>query len=153
VNVFEAAINAGSGGLLGLLGSVGNGVISLFQAKNQFRHDEAMADANLKLVQLQGDIASKVAENQFKTMLEQQAGEAFTASQTGANNPTVPWIDGAIKLWRPVLTSFLIGLTCYFYTEATPELRDFITRAVVSLTGMAVAWWWGNRQLEKFRPQ
>lgn len=150
MNLLDAALNAGSGGIFGLVGSLGTGLVSLFQAKNQFAHDEKMADLNIQLLAAQSAAAERIADQNFKTLLETQAGQAFTASQVGASTPSVPWIDGAIKLWRPLLTAALMALTFYFYQTGTLDLRDHITRAIVELTGMAVAWWWGSRQLEKF---
>lgn len=151
MNVLDTILQAGSGGVIGALASIGTGVVSIFQSKAQFAHDEMMAEANLKLTQIQGELAQKVEEAKFKTLLESDDATAFTASQTGANSASGwPFADGIVKLWRPTLTGILMALTAYFYaTNSDQQMRDYITKAITELTGLAVAWWFGSRQISQ----
>lgn len=153
MNILDAVTNVASGGVLGLVGTIGSGVVSIFQAKNQYTHDEHMADLNLKLVAAQSDAASRLSADQLKTMSEQQAGQAFTASQVagGQINNVNPVIAGILSLWRPLLTSALTALSVYLYQTTTDlEMKAFIIKVSVQSWSMALAWWWGSRQIEKF---
>ena len=152
MSLLDLVGNAATGGVLGLVGSLGAGVVSLFQAKSQFAHDEAMGELNLKLIAAQSDAASRVSADALKTMTEQQAGQAFTASQmacASVNAPPGPRIAGILSLWRPVLTASLMGMTVWYYQTASAEMRAWITQAMVTATFTAVSWWFGSRQMEK----
>ena len=41
-NVLDVLLQAGSGGIIGAIGSVATGVVSIFQSKNQFLHDQEL---------------------------------------------------------------------------------------------------------------
>ena len=152
MSLLDLVGNAATGGVLGILGTIGGGVISIFQARNQFKHDEAMADLNLRMIAAQSDAASKLSADQLKTMTEQQAGQAFVSSQMGAapaaNTPAV--ILGILSLWRPLLTALLIGLTVWYYPDASADMKSFIIQAMVTCCVTAVTWWFGSRQIEKY---
>ena len=151
MNIVDVLLNAGSGGIIGALASIGTGIVSIFQSKNQFVHDEKMAAINLDLTKLQGQFAKELEEAKFKSLIESDNSTAFTASQVSANQSTIPWIDGSVKLWRMFLTIFLMSMTSYFYYATQDmDMKKFIIAAIVDLTGICVGWFFGSRQMEKF---
>lgn len=154
-SVLGLAGNAASGGVLGLVGSLGSGVVSYFNAKAQQAHEIQMGELNLRLIQANSDAASKLSADQLKGTMEKTAGEAFIASQqAGAQlSGVTPTIGGIIQLYRPFLCTVLFLCTFYFYETLAPQdgaLKAFIVTSVVNLTSMAISWWWGSRQMEKF---
>lgn len=119
-----------------------------------FKHQQAMAEINAKNkreeLSLQGELAEKVS-----------IGEAFEASQRYGNQKSgSPVLDGIRSLVRPLVTTYLLGVTTYFaYTIhallggleiLTPaELLSLYKEIIVSmlaLTNMSVAWWFGSRR-------
>jgi hypothetical protein len=155
MNLLDLATNAASGGVLGLLGSAITGGISLFQAKNQFKHDEAMGDLELKRIAAQSDAQSKLSADQLKVVMEQGANTAFTASQVGGNpsmSNVPPVIAGILALWRPLLTAVLIAYSLYVYPTSEPATQTFIVQSYVTSGSAAVLWWFGSRQLQRMAP-
>jgi hypothetical protein len=146
--------NAASGGLLGLLGSVSTGIVSLFQAKNQYAHDEAMGKLELDRIAAQSDAQAKLSAEQLKVTMEQGANSAFVASQVSgaAINNVPPIIAGILALWRPFLTAGLIVYSLYLYPSADAETQKFIADSYVTAGSAAVLWWFGSRQLQRMAP-
>ena len=155
MNLLDFVGNAASGGLLGLLGSGITGVISLFQAKNQFAHDQAMGELELKRIAAQSDAQSKLSADQLKVIAEQGANASFQASQVGGNPsmsnvPSV--IAGILALWRPLLTAVLIAYSLYVYPTSDAATQTFIVQSYVTAGSAAVLWWFGSRQLQRMAP-
>ena len=65
--IIDTLVQAGTGGILGAVSAIGTGVVSIFQSKAQFAHDEAMAVHNLELTRVQGELAQKIEDAKFKT--------------------------------------------------------------------------------------
>jgi len=154
MSILDLVGNAASGGILGVVGSVFTGVVSLFQAKNQFAHDEAMADLEIKRIAANSEAQKQLSADQLKIVTEQGAVTAFQSSQVAASsiNNVPPIIAGLLSLWRPVLTALLLGLTYYFYFSEQGATRDSIAEAICNLAGLSVAWWFGSRQMQHLAP-
>lgn len=150
--VLGAGANAATGGVLGLLGSIGHGVVGYFQAKSQASHELSMGELNLRLIAANTDAAQRLNADQLRASVESTAGSAFVASQQAGMvmQGTHPVIAGLIQLYRPFLCTGLLATEFYFWPQADAELRKFIVISTVNLSSMAVAWWWGNRQFDKF---
>lgn len=118
-----------------------------------FKHQQAMADITAKNkreeLTLEGDLAEKVS-----------VGEAFEASQKYGNQASGNKVlDGIKSMVRPLVTTYLLGVTTYFgysihqllggLDVLTPiELLSLYKEIIVSmlaLTNMSVAWWFGSR--------
>lgn len=144
--------NAATGGILGILGSGLTGIVSIFQARAQFAHDEKMADLNLQLIKANSDAASKAAADQLASTSEQNAGAAFTASQMAGNTfANLPgFFSGILSMVRPTLTFISCWLVWYCYThEVDQDTRRAIIASVLTLNAMAWGWWFGDRQISK----
>ena len=157
-DVIGAGANVATGGLAGvatgILGSITHGILSYFGQKAQATHEESMAELNLKLIAAQTASAQALNADQLKVLTLQGQDAAFVASQqSGAIMAgTSPVIAGIIQLFRPALTVYLLVMEYIHWDSYSVDLKQFIIISHVSLTGMAVAWWYGNRQLEKFIP-
>ena len=154
MSILDVVSNAASGGVLGLLGSLFSGVVSIFQQKGQFSHDEAMAQINLQAIAAQSAAAKELSAEQLKITQETQAGQAFTASQAGANinASTPPFIAGITALWRPTLTAGLILFAIYMFPKSSADVQAIIVSTYIQAGAAATLWWFGSRQMEKFMP-
>ena len=153
-NVASTATGGIAGIASGLFGSLTHGIVSIWSAKIQASHEQDMGELNLKLIAAQTSAAQALNADQLKVLTLQGQDAAFIASQqAGAimpgSNPTIAAIN---QMYRPFLCTTLLVLEYSFWGSYTPELRQFIIISNVALTSMAVSWWWGNRQLEKFLP-
>lgn len=119
-----------------------------------FKHQQVMAEITAKNkreeLSLQSDIAEKVS-----------IGEAFEASQRYGNQKSgSPTLDGIRSLVRPLVTTYLLGVTTYFaysvhsllggLTILSPaDLTGLYKEIIVSmlaLTNLSVCWWYGSRK-------
>ncbi len=154
MSITDFISNAASGGILGLLGSGITGVISLFQAKGQYAHEQAMGELELRRIAAQSDAQSKLSADQLRVTIEQGADASFKASQVAASavNNLPPMLAGLLALWRPILTAGLILYSLYVYPTATAEMRQYIVESYVTAGSAAVLWWFGSRQLLRMSP-
>ncbi len=145
--------NAASGGILGCLGSLGTGIVSIFQQKAQFAHDEAMGALELQRLAAQSDAQARLSADQLKVTVEQGANAAFVASQAAANINNVPAaVAGLLALWRPGLTAGLVAYSLWMFPRVGADMQQHITEAYVMAGTTSIAWWFGSRQMEKFAP-
>ena len=153
-DILGAGANAASGGLLGALGAIGSGIVSIFTAKAQFAHDEAMAKAEIDRIKANSDAQSRLSADQLKIVTEQGADTAFNTAQIAASNMTNVWpiVASVVALVRPAILLYLALVTQRYYETATPEEQAFIIRAMVELFSMAVSFYFGSRHMQKFIP-
>ena len=148
--------NVASGGILGLVGSIGTGIVSIYQAKNQYAHDEKMAALEMQRIGAQSDADAKKSADQLKLELEQGADKSFQASQLAASsiNNLSPTVAGILALWRPILTAGLTAFSVWqwFSPQSDAGTKAFITQVSVQSWSMAIAWWFGSRQMLQFVP-
>ena len=117
--------------------------LELEEAESERSHELQMADKQMERAQVEGDIKIEHAE----------VG-AFTESQK-----TVGTLQGALRLVRPIITFYLLGMTTILAViiwNKTDGLSQFdpielkgmmmmILQQVLSLTSMCVGWWFGSR--------
>lgn len=122
---------AASGGLLGVLGSLAT---TWFRLKEK-REDNAHA---LALAEVAGRNAEAAA-----------SWSAFSASQTASASDMTekvsPWAANWRAITRPALTLLLVISSVILTAFAPPDTKHEAIIAVHSLTGTAVAWWFGSR--------
>lgn len=154
MSITELIGNAASGGILGFLGSISTGIVSIFQQKSQYAHEQAMGELELKRISAQSDAQSKLSADQLKAAMEQGANEAFKVSQISGNtfNTLPPPIAGALALWRPALTAALIVYSLYVYPACDAATKTFIVQSYVTAGSAAVLWWFGSRQMQRLAP-
>jgi len=153
MNLADLIGNVSTGGALGIVGSLGSGILNYFQTKQEhgFKIEEMKLGASLEQVKTAGELA--VAR-------ESNAGQAFTASQNadasiaGASS----WVSNLRGATRPLLT-WVFTFASFAIVAATVFIPDWLVEApplltvgigmVLDMTGMMISWWFGSRQIEK----
>ena len=153
---FDVLASAASGGALGLLGNLANGVLGYFQKRQDQRHllDRLhLEHAGLKL-QANADAARLAGE--LAAAREKGAAAAFDRSIAAeqAVGVSYRWVHAVRSLTRPGLTWFFVATAVLIVL--LPErlaqanaLQEYAAITVVNLAYMVTAWWFGQRQIEK----
>lgn len=145
--------NISTGGILGVVGSLGSGILNYFQSKQEhgFKIEEMKLGASLEQVKTAGQLAVNREEN---------AGKAFVASQKAdaSIQNTSSWVSNLRGATRPLLTwtfclaTFVVIIMSAILPEwlvDAPPLVQFGITMVVDMTAMMISWWFGSRQIEK----
>lgn len=138
--LLSGLISASSGGIFG-------GVMAIATNFMKERGRDKQHKRDIEVRKLQIDADNKSHERDMAVSRENASSAAFQASYQDAQSPNAPaWAAGIKAVFRPALTTFLIGLTAYILTlGATSEEMQDIRDAVIFLSGTAVAWWFGER--------
>lgn len=159
--MLDFLLNIGSGGLLGVAGSIGKGVMSMLEKKQSNAHAEAIAkvnaEANIKIATIEAEKGVALADARKGAIQAQAQVEDKKALQEAVKaeaNITMTGIkalDFIRGINRPALTWALLTMSglLFFSGYATPEIRASISDGVLFLTSMAVAYWFGDRPLKK----
>lgn len=139
------------GGALGLVGAL---------AQKWLGMREKAADHKMRLEEL--EIMSRIdlqkADLLFRSTVEEKQGESFKAAidAQAAVRPTGRIANNFIALFRPGLTVVLL-VTCVtlaiWYREANPQLLDFITTSMFTMSSVSIGYWFGVRTDEKVKVQ
>lgn len=156
-----------SGGIFGLIGS-GLGVVSkYFQTKADREWEERKIELDMKLFDKQ--MESKRLETEMEIAVTSSAGawnglDKSIQSDAGLAAHTSEFVNGIKSLFRPFLTTALVGLSfavlfvmwgsitgandalLTLFSEA--EIKELIKYMVYSLffaTTTAIVWWFGDR--------
>ncbi len=139
------------GGILGLGGSL----LQKWMGMREAREAHAMKLAELEVV---GKLDLQKADILFRSTVEEKSGEAFKAAieaQAGLK-PMGKIASNFLALFRPGLTlALMVSSTAlaFWFHEARPELMEFIIISQFSLSSVAVGYWFGVRQDDKFKVQ
>lgn len=137
------------GGVTGLAGSLLSGVMSLANEWMRGKNDQRLFDHEFRLQQLNIEARGKELESELAiadTYAAATIREASYEHDTGYG-PTYKWVASALRMVRPVVTILLCVLTYMIWQQSQdPALRYDIGVQVVYLTGMAIAWWFGDRR-------
>ena len=147
MNILESLVTGlTSGGLFGILGNTVNTLLAIKQKRLDYDHEEKMLP-----LQMAADKAR--ADAQFRTVVEDNAGKAFTAS---VSSDTVTgkehrWVLDIRALVRPgALFLLWCGVVAiWFSSELTVDLRSFIVHNVVTDASMALSWYFGARATDR----
>lgn len=141
------------GGATGLLGTIVSQVFIMLGAE-QARKDKKLSYAHeITLQQMQ--LTSLKSETERDVLIAEQV--QATAALQGAyahdmayGTPTTPWVQDALKLFRPIITLVLVLLTgsIYFYTESQ-HIELTIVDSIIFCTISAMTFWFGDRTISK----
>ncbi len=137
------------GGIIGLGGSL----IQKWLGMKEAREAHAMKLAEMEIV---GKLDLQKADILFRSTVEEKSGEAFKSAieaQAGLK-PSGKLASNFLALFRPGLTlALMVSSTClaFWFQEARPELMEFIIISQFSLSAVAVGYWFGVRQDDKFK--
>lgn len=162
------------GGATGLLGSLINSVGDYFKQKQQYAHEEKMAEIETKHLSMEIDRDVKISEQEAEAQMEVAAAEtqaesykadtrAYLPAEAVRSNKFIAWLMAIVDflrgITRPVLTLYLCAVTTMIYLqthvvieqsggldqEQAYFLMKNITLGILYLTFTAVGWWFGSR--------
>jgi formamidopyrimidine-DNA glycosylase len=140
------------GGVVGIAGSIINKGLGYFTDKQKakdaleakkvdYEQAKELAKLGIETAQAQSQIdqVAKEIEGSFAGL------QATVADQTVLSGKVDGWATDVLALFRPGITLLLVATMA---TLAVVE-HEPIAKAVASMTGMALAWWFGDRQAKK----
>jgi len=131
----------------GLLGSLFGGVMKYFEKKQEMEA-QAIKQAH-EVTLLQMNIAARGEEMENEAMIAQVAATADMVSASYQHDASYgtsnPWINGALRMIRPILTIGLIALTTLIFLKANEAEQSKIILTVLYMTEVAVTWWFADR--------
>jgi len=137
--------NVASGGLLGLLGSAFGEVVGFYKRKQE--HAQF-----IERTRLEGELNAAKTSGEIAVARERGAAEAFTESQRAetALRGEHRWVTSFRAFTRPGLTWTALFITFYFGVfPPTNEPGITLAMTVGTYTGMMIAWWFGQRAIDK----
>ena len=150
----------GATGVVGTLLGAGTKMLGGF-----FVHKQKMAERELDLKYAAQEakiaesrhameIESDRLEGEYRGLEASYADAAKSWTQGRVLTPAQSWVlvvvDAVRGLQRPLITWILLGLAAVFYFNVTDGvMREQIIATVLYLSGVAVTWWFGSRQIEK----
>ncbi|MBL4799589.1 MAG: hypothetical protein JKY50_19470 [Oleispira sp.] len=154
-----------SGGVLGVIGSLGSNILGYFKAKQD--HKQAVEFRKLDIVAAgkeHGYAMEQIkAEAQFKS--EQLRIEAdrdlsvaeYSALESSYKSDTAYEGDSKLliiaeflrRITRPLLTFILVFLTSAIYFDSSADQQSLLGRSIVAMTAMVISWWFADRQIAK----
>ena len=139
-----------SGGALGVVGSIGSGIINMIQTKNTNAHELAVMAANLEAAKAAG--LNQVTLDSIKMM--SSSYEADKASYQNASGIDV--YRGSV---RPTVCYFLVGMSTWlgFWAFSRVGAADTVIAEIavmsmntcLEMASMALAWYFGARYMAK----
>lgn len=155
-NVLNAVGGAATGGVIGILGSLGNRagtyIVDRQKAKDEREAKKIDYQHELEMAQLTQDRSRQEAEENFalknleyKVADMQAAAQLMLASindQTQLQGRASQWVVDIMSFVRPALTILLILVAAIF--GFTQMANPFYQTSMMAT--MAVAWWFGDRQ-------
>ena len=137
--------NVASGGLLGLLGTAFGEVAGFFRRKQE--HSQF-----IERTRLEGELNAAKTSGEIAVARERGAADAFTASQRAefALRGEHRWVTSFRAFTRPGLTWTALFITFYFgIFPPSAEPGITLSMAVSTYSGMMIAWWFGQRAIDK----
>lgn len=145
MNWTELLGNVASGGLLGLLGSTVGEVTAYFRRKQEHAQ-------KIESLKLEGELRAAQTAGDLAIAREKGAADAFTASQQAERDLKGEhrWVTSFRAFTRPGLTwTALLAAIIYGFFPPESEVGIAIVRTLNVYAGMMVAWWFGQRQMDR----
>ena len=143
----EFIMSALFGGTTGLVGSLVGRVFGWMETREKRKNMELEFAHELSVMEVQGRIRADELEAESKIVEAKVAGDIRTASYRHdmAGGEPYRWVISVLRLIRPILTVMLIGITGAIVLTFEPSTAIEVANQCVYLTGMAIAWWFGDR--------
>jgi hypothetical protein len=134
------------GATLGALGSIVNAGLGIYKEKVQIAAEEKRRSDEYEIAKLN---ASK--EKQITAINADAQSLAASYKHDTETGDASPWVINIIRLVRPSITFYALGLITVFWFFATDVDRAIIITATLDICSMAVAWWFGDRGISRIR--
>lgn len=134
------------GATLGALGSIVNTGLGIYREKVQIAAEEKRRSDEYEIARLN---ASK--EKQITAINADAQSLAASYKHDTETGEASPWVINIIRLVRPSITFYALGLITVFWFFATDVDKAIIITATLDICSMAVAWWFGDRGISRIR--
>jgi hypothetical protein len=140
--------NSATGGLLGLVGSIGTGWIKLKAKKQENIHSLALMNLAIKKDELAADSADFTASQQGAQAESESIGDLATGSSNGQR-----WILVLVTAYkgtvRPNLAYLVHILAAVAFYYATPDVRSVMIMQIFNMAALYGGWYFGQRDINK----
>ena len=155
-----------SGGLLGVVGSGLTNLLDFFKKRQDHKYNLELRKLDLEAMdkefEAQREVsADKLVETSYQHDMSTTAGLHDKIEKGKISSAVILFIETVRSLIRPVLTIYLIILVHLIHGEAQDIIEkagiqnidlmealmiyDDITKMILFLSSMSVAWWFGSR--------
>ena len=150
---FSMLMSLLSGGLTGILGSAIGKVFEFFQAREKAKERAADRAHEIRLLEMQAEKGAMEHERELAVEEAKTAASLRAASYAhDVAGGESEWVRNVLRLYRPAITTFLVGAVTAFFFFVGDEVRlnDLPVRAVIVesvlyAASTAVFWWFGDR--------
>lgn len=146
-DILSLGLDAATGGLFGIFGTVMGRVAGYFEKKLSFKQEQERWLHEYKLHELQ--MQARLQETELELALAAQAGswkglEASIKAEAAIGRAS-QWVIDILRLVRPVLTLFLWAITAWIFHITK---NGAIVEAAVFAASAATLWWFGDRAIK-----
>lgn len=149
-----------SGGLTGFIGTIGASLLGAWKAKQE--HEQRLDIMKLEHLHTQDEINLEADRREDELEIERDTaaikadGKALAASYKLAGTE-MTWEGSKLleiaeyirRTFRPKITLLLLILTGIIYATGTNEIRVMVAQSIIVLTGTAIGWFFGSREVNK----
>ncbi len=151
-SLFGSAIG-GSG--LGLIGAIAGKVFGWLELKEKAKVQQAENAHELALIQAQSQM--RQAEMESELLISQVDADTKLRTAAYAHDSAMgtphKWCSSVLRLVRPSITVFLLGLTTWIYWKAYAmgeiDTLQMLADEVVFMTSLAITFWFGSRGVSR----
>lgn len=143
-DLLNLGLNAASGGIFGIAGTILGRVAGYFEQKQYMKHEIARWGHEYKLHELNMRARAQETELELDILQEQGSWQGLAASieADGKNGSASQWVINILRLVRPCLTFLLWLITGWiYYLEPSAGMTEAVTFAATAAT----LWWFGDR--------
>lgn len=147
--LMDVLTSSASGGLLGIVGSIGGGWIKLKQKKLENEQSVAMAELDIKKGELMADSADFRASQEAARAENDATGDLSEVAQSAGQRWFLLISSGYRSSVRPNLAyaaHILAGLAFYY---ADSETRSVMINQVFAMASLYGGWYFGQRDINK----
>ena len=143
----EFLLSAFFGGATGLFGSIVGKVFGWLETREKRKNMALEFTHELAILEAQGRIHADELEAESVIVQNKVAGAVRKESYRHdiSSGTTYMWVSSVLRRVRPTLTVMLIGLTASIVWTWESTMVIEIANQCVYLTGMSIAWWFGDR--------
>lgn len=145
--------SAGSGGVLGLIGSIWTGWLKGRKQEAELKLNQQRFEHRLALLKIKAEQITQAGS--WEGLARSIEAESVVSEKVS------PWVANVKSLWRPLLTLVLILLSGmifyrmttgpdlgYITNEERTQIIEYMIRTIIFTTATAVTWWFGDRALQ-----
>lgn len=118
------------GAILGVVGSVFNRGLSIFETRQQAKIDDKIRSDELEVTKLNVKKETIAASYEH----DKKLGEDVSV-----------WVSNIRALVRPSITAYALGLVTVFYFAGSEASKALLVAMAADLATMTVTWWFADR--------